>query len=245
VTILDELNAILQKQRPQQTQQTPEFQAPPQNSWVSDLIAQYQQPGTERIKRSPVGFQFKRDPFDPSSYYNQLGQIKNISAAATNVVKQEVAFKQAARQKAELDAQNAAVQNALRGINPQFTGGTVTPYTGNMSKHYKLKGVAPDVASAADYWGSRYGIRTIGGLGPGSVPGSDHPKGLALDFMINNIGNGHNTGNSLANDVIKNYKAWNVKYVIWNRYIWHPNRGWRPYHGPSAHTDHVHVSFNR
>lgn len=38
-----------------------------------------------------------------------------------------------------------------------------------------------------------------------------------------------------------------VMYLIWNGHIWSSYRaadGWRPYGGPSAHTDHVHVSLS-
>jgi len=38
-----------------------------------------------------------------------------------------------------------------------------------------------------------------------------------------------------------------VMYVIFNGHIWSAYdaaAGWRPYHGPNAHTDHVHVSFD-
>lgn len=220
-----------------------------QANWVQDLIAQRYQPKTERLKRTPVGFQFKRDPFDPSSYYTQLGQYRDISRSATNVVKQEAANKEEAARQRQIDENNAAMQNALKGVNPNFTYSNGTSSGGNygtgVSKKYHLKGVSSNTAKAADYWGSKYGIKTIGGRGPGSVPGSDHPKGLALDFMINNVSNGHARGNDLANDLIKNYKAWNIKYIIWNRYIWHPGRGWSKYSGPSPHTDHVHASFNR
>lgn len=214
------------------------------SSWVKDLIAQRYQPKTERLKRSPVGFQFKRDPFDPSSYYKQLGQYRDISRAATGVVEQEAANRRASQDKARQEE----LMNALQGINPNYTysdGDGFSPNT-NYSHKYKLRGVSSNTAAAADYWGSRYGIKIIGGWrAHGSVPGSDHPKGRALDFMINNVSRGKARGTSLANDIISNYRQWNVKYVIWNRYIWSPGKGWRRYHGPSPHTDHVHVSFNK
>lgn len=217
--------------------------SPIQNpTWIKDLIDKRYQPKTERLKRSPVGFDFTREPFDPSSYYKQLGQYTGISRAATNVTRQETANREEAQRQREFEANQAAMNDALSGVNPNFTysngsgGGT-----GGVSRKYGLKGVSPNTARAADYFGSRYGISNIGGRGPGSVPGSDHPKGRALDFMTSNKSKGTN----LANDVIKNYRAWNVKYVIWNRYIWHPGRGWTRYSGPSDHTDHVHVSFNK
>ncbi len=220
-----------------------EEQPQEQNSWVKDLIAQRYQPKTERLKRKPIGFEFKRDPFDPSTYYKQLGQFRDISTAATRVVEQEAANREQAAREREAAENQAAIENALNGINPNFTYSNVKTSSG--SHNYGLKGVSKNTSAAANYFGGKYGIRTIGGLGPGSVPGSDHPKGRATDFMINNIKNGKAIGTALANDVISNYKAWNVKYVIWNRYIWSPGRGWRKYSGPSPHTDHVHVSYNR
>lgn len=214
-----------------------------QSSWVQDLIDKRYQPKTERLKRTPVGFEFKRDPFDPSSYYKQLATYKDISRLATGVTNIEVANKQAADER----ARQQEAMNALGGVNPNFTGAgySLGNAAAGASRHYGLKGISSTASKAADYFGSKYGIKTIGGKGPGSVPGSDHPKGRALDYMINNIKNGKAVGTSLANDVIAHYKQWNVKYVIWNRYIWQPGIGWKPYHGPSPHTDHVHVSFKK
>lgn len=99
---------------------------------------------------------------------------------------------------------------------------------------------APHVRAAAEHFGPAHDISSVGGWrSKGSVPGSDHPKGLALDFMTRSRA----TGDALAADVLRNAQAWNVKYVIWFRQIWSPGKGWRPYSGPSSHTDHVHVSF--
>jgi hypothetical protein len=233
-------DSILQAQRekpPEQQQQ--------QSSWVQELLDR--RAGEQRKKRNPVGFNFEREPFDPSSYYKSLNTFGNISRAATEVTKQVAYNREEARMQREFEANQAAANGALNGVNPNFTysnGGGGSSYNGSSHK-YGLKGVSNNTAKAADYWGGKYGIKTIGGRGPGSVPGSDHPKGRALDFMINNVSGGHKRGDALANDMIANYKKWNVKYVIWNRYIWQPGRGWRKYSGPSPHTDHVHVSFNK
>lgn len=216
-----------------------------QPNWVKDLVDKRYQPQTERLKRSPVGFNFTREPFDPSSYYRSLEIGKNINVAATNVTKQMAQNHADKEAQAQFDANQKAILKNIGGIDPKFTyssvGGTSSKFnTSGVSKKYKLKGVSPNTAAAADYFGSKYGIKTVWGKGPGSVPGSDHPKGRATDFMTYN---NKAKGNALANDVIQNYKAWNVKYVIWNRYIWQPGRGWHKYSGPSPHTDHVHVSY--
>ncbi len=208
-------------------------------SWVQNLIDKRYQPKTERLKREPVGFEFKRDPFDPSSYYKALGTFRDISRLATNVTRTEASN----REQAEYERRQQELQDALGGVNPNFEYGDVP--TGTGKGKYKLGKVSSNTAKAASYFGGKYGIKTAYGIGKGSVPGSDHPKGRGLDLMINNIKNGKKVGTAMANDIIKNYKSWNVKYVIWNRYIWHPGRGWKKYSGPSAHTDHVHVSFNK
>lgn len=101
-------------------------------------------------------------------------------------------------------------------------------------------GVRPHVAQAGHYLKSRFGIGVVGGVG--SRPNaSDHPKGLALDFMTR----GEN-GTALANHVIANKGHFGVTYAIW-RQAMNNGSGWRPMEnrgGDTAnHMDHVHVSF--
>jgi len=62
VAITDEIAALAPVAEPQK-----------QDSWVKELIDKRYQPKTERLKRAPIGFNFSRDPFDPSSYYRALG----------------------------------------------------------------------------------------------------------------------------------------------------------------------------
>lgn len=105
---------------------------------------------------------------------------------------------------------------------------------------YNLGLVKAHVRRAAEHFGPKHGIKTVYGFGPGSTPGSDHPKGLALDFMTSNKA----TGDSLVNDLIANRAAFDITYIIWWRQIWHPGRGWVKYTGTNnPHVDHAHVSF--
>lgn len=103
-------------------------------------------------------------------------------------------------------------------------------------------GVKPNVARAGNYFAQKYGIRSIGGVAarPGN-PTSDHPKGLALDFMTS----GEN-GTALANEAIRDANHFGVKYVIWRQRI-NSGSGWRQMAdrgNPTAnHMDHPHVSF--
>lgn len=108
---------------------------------------------------------------------------------------------------------------------------------------YKLGAVKPHVATAANYLGPKFGIKTIYGWATGLY---DHPKGLALDFMIDNLPNGKAVGQALADFAVANAATLRLTYVIWNRRIWSVARaaeGWRPYSGDSTHEDHVHLSF--
>lgn len=107
---------------------------------------------------------------------------------------------------------------------------------------YKLGNVKPHVAAAASKYGPQFGITDIGGYrAVGSVPGSDHPKGLALDFMID-AKKDKARGDALAAALLQDPQ---VKYVIWDKRIndRRNSKGWQPYSGPSDHTDHVHASF--
>ena len=85
----------------------------------------------------------------------------------------------------------------------------------------------------------------------GSVPGSDHPKGRAIDVMT---WSNRSLGWRIANWAVANAGALGVKYVIFNARIWTRSRGWHAYRHPSdpcncnptlRHDDHVHISVLR
>lgn len=105
---------------------------------------------------------------------------------------------------------------------------------------YALGPVKPHVKTAAELIGPMFGISTVYGFGFRELPTSDHPKGLALDFMTKD----RTTGDALANYVIQHASELGVKYVIWWGRIWNPREGWDTYHLANKHYDHVHVSFN-
>jgi hypothetical protein len=78
----------------------------------------------------------------------------------------------------------------------------------------------------------------------------EHPKGRACDWSLQDSGFAvaHNTdmknyGNNLMAFLVRNADRLGIYYVIWYKQIWFPASGWKSYHGPSAHTDHVHVSM--
>jgi hypothetical protein len=107
----------------------------------------------------------------------------------------------------------------------------------------------PHVAQEMRTISDRWGIRVLGwGLRP-TNPGSDHPRGLALDAMVGGDARrdaqARNIGNAIASEYQANAQAKLVKYIIWNGRIWNPSRNnnWRPYLGFGGHFDHVHISF--
>jgi hypothetical protein len=83
------------------------------------------------------------------------------------------------------------------------------------------------------------GGAVIGGRGERpNNPGSDHPKGLAMDVMT--------TDDALAQRVIKAFKSTDgAHYWIWNGRLGDYDRLWVPYSYTKfgGHYDHVHLSW--
>ncbi len=86
---------------------------------------------------------------------------------------------------------------------------------------------------------------------------SEHKEGRAWDWMLNvRDANDRAVAMSALGWLLAAgphaEPAWNarrlgVMYIIWDAKIWgayRPGDGWRPYTGPSEHTDHVHFSFS-
>lgn len=109
--------------------------------------------------------------------------------------------------------------------------------------HYNVGRVKPHVKPVADAVGHKFNVSTVYGYAFRNIEGtsklSDHARGLALDFMTYTD---MAKGQRVANYVLANAGALNVKYIIWNRQIWQPGRGWTRHTG-NPHLDHVHVSF--
>lgn len=105
-----------------------------------------------------------------------------------------------------------------------------------------LGAVKGHVREAGGFLGCRFGKPLMLGVAGRGGP-SDHPGGLAIDFMVNRA-----TGDALAQCALDNMEALGIKYVIWEQRINHGN-GWKSMAdrgGVTAnHFDHVHVSFDR
>jgi hypothetical protein len=84
----------------------------------------------------------------------------------------------------------------------------------------------------------------------------DHNNKQCIDFMITDGKKAPDTriADWLVKYLIKNAKVLGVEGIIYNRRVMGfpsngtmyrgPEGSWRPYSGPSPHTDHVHVQFN-
>lgn len=107
---------------------------------------------------------------------------------------------------------------------------------------YNLGPTKPRVKAVAAEVGPKFGIKTV--YGYANKPGY-HGRGLALDFMTNNIRNGKSVGDALAAYTWSRRGRYGINEQIWDRRIRTIARigeGWRSYSGPSDHTDHVHTS---
>lgn len=85
-------------------------------------------------------------------------------------------------------------------------------------------GVEPHVAAAGGLLQEMFGVDDVIGVAdrPGN-PTSDHPSGLALDFMVDT-----STGDALAAYAEENTEALGIDYILWQ---------------VEDHYDHVHISF--
>ncbi|MEU4667823.1 hypothetical protein AB0F91_07610 [Amycolatopsis sp. NPDC023774] len=103
-----------------------------------------------------------------------------------------------------------------------------------------LAGAQPNAAQVGNHILTKFKVGSVGGRA-GRAGTSDHPAGLALDFMVDTT-----TGNALAAYVLAHQGQFGVTYVIWRQRI-NTGSGWKAMEdrgSPTAnHFDHVHVSF--
>lgn len=104
----------------------------------------------------------------------------------------------------------------------------------------ELDGAQPHVAQAGHHLAKRFDVDLVFGRHGRAGP-SDHPPGLALDFMVD-----RKTGDRLADYVLAHRGDLAATYVIWRQQI-NNGSGWRPMedrgNDTANHEDHVHVSF--
>lgn len=104
-------------------------------------------------------------------------------------------------------------------------------------------GLKPLAAASAHLIATTFGILTVGGYRASSdVAGSDHPRGLAADFMTSN----QKLNRDIGNFAIANRTLLRVKYVISLQH-YNDGSGWTLMEDRGSvtanHFDHCHVSF--
>jgi septal ring factor EnvC (AmiA/AmiB activator) len=154
---------------------------------------------------------------------------------------------EAARRRAAQAAANRAASRQGRTILHEDEHGPAGPSAASYQR------MTPTAKRLYGLVSRIFDIHAIGGWRPtGSVPGSDHPRGRALDVFISYPGaQGRALGWRVANWAADNAWVLDVKYVIFNGRIWTGDGGWHAYRHPSdpcncnptlRHDDHVHIS---
>jgi hypothetical protein len=160
-------------------------------------------------------------------------------------LQEQAAAQQAAEAQRLADEQARAAEEAARATADDDEDQQVASLANNDNADCgidtgQLGAVKSNVRSAAEFLGCTYDVETMHGVA-GRAGTSDHPGGLAVDFMVDRA-----TGDQLAECALKNQDALGIKYVIWEQQINHGS-GWKGMEdrgGVTAnHFDHVHISF--
>jgi len=187
---------------------------------------------------------------------HKIGSLRarqgSLAARSTRLI-HKIQAEEAARRRAAERARRARLARLAR----QRAAGSGTTVLSNDSDGGHLAGpnttsynyLTPNAKRVYGLVVRIFDVHSIGGWRPyGSVPGSDHPKGRAIDVMT---WSNRSLGWRIANWAVGNAWALDVKYVIFNGRIWTRSRGWHGYRHPSdpcncnptlRHDDHVHIS---
>jgi len=181
------------------------------------------------------------------SLQSRQGSLRARSTRLIRKIKAEEAARRRAAERARkarlarLARQRAAAESDIRGDDDggHLGGPNTSSYNYLTPTAKRLYGLVVRI----------FDVHSIGGWRPyGSVPGSDHPRGRAIDVMT---WSNRSLGWRIANWAVANAWALDVKYVIFNGRIWTRSRGWHGYRHPSdpcncnptlRHDDHVHIS---
>lgn len=84
--------------------------------WIEALLDRTKSPRDPEVnpRYQPIGFDYEREPFDPSSYYTELGTLSQLSRSGTKVLQQRIQNQKLI----ELQRQQQEAID-LQGISPQ------------------------------------------------------------------------------------------------------------------------------
>jgi hypothetical protein len=171
-----------------------------------------------------------RGPIEPV----RPAPVEELGRADVESLVKAAGLAEAARTAAQEAERKAAAAGAALADRPSVRGARCAPNSAGFGP------VKAFVGDAGHWLRCIFGVQTVGGVG-GRPGESDHPSGLALDFMVNKA-----TGDQLADYALKYRSELKIKYVIWRQRI-NFGSGWQAMEdrgSPTAnHLDHVHVSF--
>lgn len=143
---------------------------------------------------------------------------------------------EAARAAEEAKQKAAEAAAAKLADKPSVRGSACAPNSAGFGP------VKAFVGDAGHWLRCIFGVQSVGGVA-GRAGASDHPSGLALDFMVNKA-----KGDQLADYALKYQDDLKINYVIWRQRI-NFGSGWQSMEDRGSttanHYDHVHISFNK
>ena len=173
---------------------------------------------------------------DAQQHAEQIATIQRAEAERKAAEAKAAADAKAAEAKAAADKKAAEAKAATARTTTTTVAGSADCGLSTSG----LGGVKPWVADAAEFLGCLFGKPQMLGVGSRGNA-SDHPTGLALDFMVSK-----SVGDRLAACALRNKDALGITYVIWQQRI-NYGSGWNAMEdrgGATAnHMDHVHLSF--
>jgi hypothetical protein len=161
--------------------------------------------------------------------------VEELGQADVESLVKAAGLAEAARAAQEAQQRAAAEAAAKAADLPSVRGSQCAPNSAGFGE------VKAWVEDAGHWLRCIFGVRTVGGVAK-RANASDHPRGLALDFMVDRA-----TGDKLAEYALKYQRELKIKYVIWRQRI-NYGSGWRAMEDRGSitanHYDHVHISFS-
>lgn len=185
--------------------------------------------------------------FNPWTIYKTGAYRRHMNAAqqAAMMIEQRATSRPAGRA-----AGTAAAQRFQGAASAGAVSGALMAGIRYDSATSDSRGPTPGGLAMAKHWTASTGLGNMGIYNYRNIRGgkslSVHSEGRAVDLAANS-GNPDEKAKAVSyiRWMIRNAQALQVQYIIYDRWSWHPARGWKPYKGVNPHTDHIHAELNR